>query len=727
MKLMSFAWHKQEMQWVKIIGMRDMTAPFDPDGVYFTYRHFTILEECLATSRGNLISMTRCGGLRLDGGAVENIESFNWTRHIKCPPVLLKDMPVQAPIEVGDHVTLFNYAGVAARVTEKYINTSGELMYKAQYYRQTNSDGAIEHPKDFRIPYGENNQLTLSRAEMDKLDTPAPRIQINPEKFRKFKFNALIKMQSGNYQGAVRWQNLTVRWQNLTVRSERIKLKQNGGVIARFVAESRKGSTDYLSDNVQAILDIFEDMEDHKAQKIVRNAIDDCYGVEDYIRICDQCGAIEETDSFDYSNWADVRFCRSCEDEFCWSEVMEDRIPRREAVSLYDDASAYNERDSNDSATRSWVEDSYNYEMYNACGVSIDCIEEIRDSDDSIDTGLMDYHRTDRIWRETWANKSYVPLGVELEVYAGPRKPAVIAVENALPGQVYLERDGSLSANYGFEVITQPFGKTEWATVGNTLLKTLKGKGAVAWSSPAGKGYGIHVNINREYLSSLQEARMFMFLVAEENVNFCRAIAQRCKMYNEDSGLGLGKTGKHRQNIRNMGGLDVSYAGYDENGESKYRKVMAGKGKYCPAYFHDGRMEIRMFQSTLNTVSFFKNLEFVWALVEWTSTKAATGTSWLYQDFLKWLVKRSHAEQDFPNLMAYLRRGTYIMKDGDDNNPHEISSGWQNLIPKPVRSSVAGEVVDEVNSETTLDDVVVVVPKYARSIPTMSKTMALAA
>ena len=37
---------------------------------------------------------------------------------------------------------------------------------------------------------------------------------------------------------------------------------------------------------------------------------------------------------------------------------------------------------------------------------------------------LQDYHNAERDWVEQWADKEYVPLGVELEVYADDRLAA---------------------------------------------------------------------------------------------------------------------------------------------------------------------------------------------------------------------------------------------------------------------------------------------------------------
>ena len=719
MKLNSFAWHKDEKVWVKILGMRDMTAEFNPNGRFFTYRHFGNEDERLVASTAVLKSMEDFAGLRVDKRVIDT-KNFRWSINQTTVPVLPQDMPVYEPLEVGDHVTLDEHNGYAARVVDIYTNDRGVLQHKLKYYIMDDyRQRSQEYRNKYRIPH--NNTTTQIREVLTKLSTPAPRVQLNPETVQAFKAKVKQNLRLNVYK-------LSIRRASLAPKDERLVLKDRGAVIARFIAESRIQKTEYLSNNTSAILAQLGAIAPYKAREIVERATEYCRRVEDYIRVCPNCEAIEGTYTFSYSESSDTEFCRSCEDNFRWSEVMDDYIHTDNSVSLFDTAQGYHDGDPSDVATRYWINDSDSYSMYNGHGVANDCLEELRDSDETDGTGLREYHRTERNWREVWVNKNYLPLGVELEVYANPRKPAVMAVKKALPGQVYLERDGSLNGSYGFEVITQPFGKKEWETVGNTLLKTLKGKGAIAWNTPAGKGYGIHININRAYLSSLQEARMFMFLAAAENVNFNRAIAQRCNMYNESSGIGMGKTPIHRQKVTYMGGLDQIYVGEDSNGDSKYRKVLMGKGKYCPAYFHDGRMEIRMFQSTLNTVSFYKNLEFVWALVEWTSVKAATGTSWQYKDFLKWLVKRPHAEQDFPNLMAYLRRGTYTMRDGGSNDaPHEIRSEWQDLIPKPVRSSVAGEAVEAVNSETSLDDVVVVVPKYARSVPKGVETLAMAA
>ena len=75
-----------------------------------------------------------------------------------------------------------------------------------------------------------------------------------------------------------------------------------------------------------------------------------------------------------------------------------------------------------------------------------------------------------------------------------------------------------------------------------------------------------------------------------------------------------------------------------------------------------------------------KNLEFIWALVEWTKPAAATGTTWMYQDFVKWLNTPAN-RKEYPYLIKYLSKKSFPL--GGDNDPEDVVSEWVDLMAKP--------------------------------------------
>lgn len=270
-------------------------------------------------------------------------------------------------------------------------------------------------------------------------------------------------------------------------------------------------------------------------------------------------------------------------------------------------------------------------------------------SDDEDEDGLSEYHSADRDWciHNSSPNFPFLnapPMGLELEAYAENRADAVAALKglsstDEFPSQLILERDSSLDYAHGLEIITDPMGLAEWREYAPALLKTCRDNKIKAWDARNGM-YGIHITIARKYLSPLQEARMMMFLCAEQNRDFVTGIAQRPNVY--AASLPLGSLAKEEQKIENIGKLTRA-------------KKIAGVGKYAPINFKPLLAEFRIFAATLNPVSFMKNFEFVSALVEWTSPMSATGNKWHCLDFIFWLMdNRPNARKDYPNLFAYL-------------------------------------------------------------------------
>ena len=395
--------------------------------------------------------------------------------------------------------------------------------------------------------------------------------------------------------------------------------------------------------------------------------------------ICDDCGYIYNTDE-QRDTYNEHIVCDTCANEnYNYSEYHDTYIPSNDARPLYLSYRAYNRGDPDDYLSRSC---DYDYYYEDGAYFDSETYDEIYNNDEGDEDfdGLHDYHGAHRDFKEQWTDKRYVPLGVEVEVYSSSRYDTVQSLRNNFP-ELYLERDGSLDDDHGFEIITQPYGKSEWNEFAPRLLQHLLRHGVLGYNHPDDNSYGIHISINREYLSPLQEARMSLFLTASENEGFVKAIAQRNAIYGGSSSIQMGNWTKMGQTIRNVGGLT------SHRGKTK----IAGMGKYSPLNLKYEIAECRIFQSTLHPQSFMKNLEFIWALVEWTSVKAATGSSWLHTDFVKWLAKRPNADTDFGNLVAYLRRPKYIVKRGSGS----ITNTWLSELPHITTKSQPTEDIEE--------------------------------
>lgn len=409
--------------------------------------------------------------------------------------------------------------------------------------------------------------------------------------------------------------------------------------------------------------------------------------LEEHCRVhgCNHCGVAVADENSTYVQDEDEYICEGCRsDHYCWSAPMDSYIRNNDAQDYYPNQRSWERRTpekiTNDFANDEGLEWSdYAEAFYNADEVALeDHFDDSCEEDEN--DGLADYHDTSRDFEIYQLNpntlyKNMPPLGVEIEVYSESRYSAIQSMRSFKPiGQIILERDGSLSEECGFEIITDPLGYDEWKDMGPRLCKHAA-KYSVAYNHPDENDYGIHITLDRSYLSPLQEARLFLFMTAEENLAFMRAIAQRNGIYS--ARMDIGSLNKARQTITTLGGLDSVY----NHQQEKYHKKILGAGKYAPINFKGHLAEIRIFQATLHAPSFMKNLEFVWAMVEWL--RASTGTLWHHEDFVKWLGQRSVARHDYANLYDYLIRPTYRIKDYG----FVIRNTWVKhlTVPKPIK------------------------------------------
>ena len=455
----------------------------------------------------------------------------------------------------------------------------------------------------------------------------------------------------------------------------------------KLISEGIKGPVDedeWISNVIKVRDDLRAILPARVSTRLEKN-LREITGTELFV-LCASCGVLELADELSYviTNTNDDSgdmWCDSCVDQSAeWSELMEEFISHGATRGYYDNWRAYSRGDVSYYVTRAFASRQGYYtiggayvseEVYDEYRLSIDGDDdEYEDSD-----GLMGYHDSDRNFVEVNSDKSRPALGVELEVYVdGSRRKAVEAVRNAMPRDTYLERDGSLDDDQGFEIITQPYGMKEWRELAPKMLSTCKEYDIVGYDTPGDESYGIHISVARAGLTRLQEVRMAMFLESEVNAHFVRAIAQRWNTYNSSDQVGIGSKPEGTK-VRSLG--TKSYAG-----DGKLR--WTSESRYVPLNLKYSIAEFRIFQSTTFLPSYMKNLEFVWALIEWTNPATASGTTWSHVDFTKWLGSRPDAEKDFPNLMSYLRKPEYRVK----NYEYVIKNSWAGNLKPPVRSSL---------------------------------------
>jgi hypothetical protein len=218
-------------------------------------------------------------------------------------------------------------------------------------------------------------------------------------------------------------------------------------------------------------------------------------------------------------------------------------------------------------------------------------------------------------------------FGVELEVegYDNATQAAKY-IRQFLPADYCtLKRDGSLG-EAGVEIVTRPDSMAVHKRLFDALFADSPGRALSSWNTGR---CGMHVHVSRAALSHLQIGKMMCFLNEPSAANFLAKIAGRkpchwCKVHKK-------KIGDFRRDGDRYTAFNVT---------------------------NKQTVEIRIFKGTLAAAGFFKNLEFVAALVEFTAPATrsiAQATS--HRAFCDWLPKKQ-----YPHLHAFLTAKGFIRR-----------------------------------------------------------------
>lgn len=355
---------------------------------------------------------------------------------------------------------------------------------------------------------------------------------------------------------------------------------------------------------------------------------------------CPGCGSLQPEDGNAYNTTSGNVECETCAESLVL--VGDDFYdPEDENICLATVGRGYREYIMCEDAAYLADGDTYSIDWAEQCGYMQwgdgywrDYSEDDDDDDDdACGRGIHQYHshplRNSEYFAES-ATAEDPALGFEHEVY----------VDGDLHGAMddagldwILERDGSLDSTHGVEIVSPPKTLSAWRDVLPGYHKALASADCSAFSCDG--DYGIHITVHRRHLTPLQEARIALFLASEENLVFIRTIAQRTGIY----------CGRDTSDI---GGI----------GATCPKKYAAHKAWYrsAPLNLTEKLAEFRIFRSNTKPGRLLKNLEFVHALLRWTSVKSATGSEYRYQPFLTWL---KGYEKEYPELLAYLRQKEY--------------------------------------------------------------------
>lgn len=188
------------------------------------------------------------------------------------------------------------------------------------------------------------------------------------------------------------------------------------------------------------------------------------------------------------------------------------------------------------------------------------------------------------------------------------------------------KHDGSLGSG-GFEIVTRPDSMAVHKRKWETLLNDSPGKKLRSW---VGGRCGMHVHVTKSSLSQLQLGKMLCFLNDPSNVGFVSSVAGRLPCH------------------------------WCKVSPKKLSDVRLPAERYVALNITDRTAEFRIFRGTLLASSFYKNLEFVQALVAFCApAQRSIADSVSHVQFCAWLCKK-----DYPNLHAFLVAKGFIVEAG---------------------------------------------------------------
>lgn len=225
----------------------------------------------------------------------------------------------------------------------------------------------------------------------------------------------------------------------------------------------------------------------------------------------------------------------------------------------------------------------------------------------------------------------YLYYGVELEANTkgGPREDIVRKILTRLNGYVFAKRDGSLDQNTGIELVSTPatFNKCReiWSNLFNkkysrTDSEDLSCSDLSAYNDPK---CGLHIHISRSVLKDRDICHIVFFI--NRFRSFCAKIAGR-EYWRNDYAL--------TKNI-NGGNDEVKMANsclYSCNGHYDAVNIR-----------NTNTIEIRIFKANVTMSAFFRYLEFVDALVQYSFTlKALLFKNFTPFDFLPFVAENKN-------------------------------------------------------------------------------------
>lgn len=237
-----------------------------------------------------------------------------------------------------------------------------------------------------------------------------------------------------------------------------------------------------------------------------------------------------------------------------------------------------------------------------------------------------------------------------------------------------LKRDSSIGAN-GFEIVSAPatlaYHKKAWEDFFERSAKNCS-----SWTTNT---CGMHVHIGREaFFSPLHLGKMMAFYNAPFNRNFIVDVAGResatyARMDADHNALQAAILKVPNSNARKYSIMNAAIKGTDDRGVDRHVAINLNRST---------TVEIRIFRGNVSKIGFFKNLEFVDSVVEYSKIlkyrtpttqelalhkkRLAVGSKGQemdmfgldFKDYLRWV--ETDKFNKYPNLKIWLHKKGYL-------------------------------------------------------------------
>ena len=274
-----------------------------------------------------------------------------------------------------------------------------------------------------------------------------------------------------------------------------------------------------------------------------------------------------------------------------------------------------------------------NYAGNDLCYSCSDDVDE-DDDDDEEEQVIKGYSYKPRPIFFKISDTDNVFLGIELEVERGDSSTRHDDMAHMIDRDfLYFKTDGSL--DNGFEIVTHPMTisyvrkhKNVWAEILN-ILRSNK------YRSYDTKTCGMHIHISKNAFTTWHLYRFMKFFV--DNADFVSKISQR-KIANLDRWAAL--TDKPNTSQEEYSKDMLMY---------KAKKKKGNNNRYLAVNLQNSNsVEVRIFRGTLNDSSFFKNIEFVQALFDYTKSISEADMS------LKTFLSFIKDNNEYPYLRKFI-------------------------------------------------------------------------